>query len=179
MSSTEYVVLVDEKDQEIGLSEKIKAHQKNLLHRAFSVFLFQGEPGKSALLLQQRAFHKYHSQGLWTNACCSHPRKGEDIIEAGMRRLQEELGITTTLVDVGWFQYTAHFQNGLSENEVDHVLVGTLTPDIILKPNPHEVHATRWITIDSLQQALTTHRDQYTPWLKQALEIIMTSTFTS
>lgn len=168
MTATEYVVLVDETDCEIGLAEKIEAHQKCLLHRAFSVFLFCD----SELLLQQRALHKYHSPGLWTNTCCSHPRSGEEIIEAGKRRLLEELGITTELKDIGWFRYIAHFDNGLSENELDHVLVGTISKELLIQPNPEEVHATQWITIDNLRRELASHPEHFTPWLSKALEVI-------
>ncbi len=110
----EQVILVDEQDRDIGVAEKLLAHQKNLLHRAFSVFIFRQSPGSHLeLLLQQRALHKYHSGGLWTNTCCSHPRPGETVIEAGQRRLREELGVVTPLADNGWFQYNAHFSNGL------------------------------------------------------------------
>src|SRR5437763_15816865 len=112
MTATEYIVLVDAQDREIGIAEKLSAHEKNLLHRAFSVFIFRQTPAFE-LLLQQRAMNKYHSPGLWTNTCCSHPRSGEEITAAGGRRLQEELGIVTPLKDVGWFHYNAHFPNGL------------------------------------------------------------------
>src|SRR3990167_4634178 len=106
MTATEYVILVNEVDQEIGVAEKLSAHQKNQLHRAFSVFIFQ--ENSRELLLQQRAFHKYHSPGLWTNTCCSHPKLGESLIKAGERRLEEELGFTTSLKDLSWFHYIAH-----------------------------------------------------------------------
>src|SRR3990167_3018254 len=104
MTATEYVILVDEHDQEIGQAEKLSAHQKNLLHRAFSIFIFHRTP-QLELLLQQRALVKYHSAGLWTNTCCSHPHPGETVIQAGERRLQEEIGIRTSLKDLGWFHY--------------------------------------------------------------------------
>lgn len=174
MTATEYVVLVDEEDNEMGLAEKISAHQKNLLHRAFSVFIFRQTP-QLELLLQQRALHKYHSPGLWTNTCCSHPRANEHILQAGERRLLEELGINTTLNDLGWFHYTAHFPNGLSENEIDHVLMGTISSEEKIIPNANEVHAYRWITLESLQQELALHPEQFTPWLTRALEVIKNS----
>src|SRR3989338_4869056 len=129
MTATEYVILVDDHDQEIGYAEKLSAHKKNLLHRAFSVFIFRKQP-RLELLLQQRALKKYHSAGLWTNTCCSHPRPGENIMQAAERRLYEELTIKTPLQDLGWFHYNAHFQNALSENEIDHVLLGDVPPDI-------------------------------------------------
>lgn len=172
MTATEYVVLVDESDQEIGLAEKIEAHRQNLLHRAFSVFIFREIAGHTPeLLLQQRALGKYHSPGLWTNTCCSHPRDGENIIKAGERRLREELGITAELRDLGWFHYNAHFPNGLSENEIDHVLIGHIKPDQVFLPNTDEVHAVRWVTVKNLEKEIANNPDQFTPWLKQALEI--------
>src|SRR5262249_52461597 len=118
MTATEYVILVDEENRQTGLAEKLEAHQKNLLHRAFSAFIFRRN-SNIEVLLQQRALHKYHSPGLWTNTCCSHPRAGESILAAGKRRLQEEMGVTAELADLGWFQYNAHFENGLSEHEID------------------------------------------------------------
>ena len=170
MTATEYVILVNEEDQEIGVAEKLSAHQKNQLHRAFSVFIFQ--ENSRELLLQQRAFHKYHSPGLWTNTCCSHPKLGESLIKAGERRLEEELGFTTSLKDLSWFHYISHFPNGLSENEIDHVLIGTIPAETTIIPNPQEVHTYRWITLDALQEELKLHPEQFTPWLAKALEII-------
>lgn len=168
--STEYVILVDEKDNEIGIEEKLAAHQKNLLHRAFSIFVFRHH-GQLELLLQQRAFEKYHSPGLWTNTCCSHPRPQEAIVAAGERRLEEEFGFSLPLKNIGWFHYNAHFPNGLSENEIDHVLVGMLPENVTIKPNPKEIHAYRWITIEGLQKELREHPEQFTPWLEGALEL--------
>lgn len=171
MTATEYLVLVDEQNKEIGTAEKLSAHARNLLHRAFSVFIFR-EESQLELLLQQRAFDKYHSQGLWTNTCCSHPRIGESIVEAGRRRLKEELGIVAALKDLGWFHYNAHFSNGLSENEIDHVLVGTITTDTKIIPNSKEVHAYRWVTLPDLQQELNNHPENFTPWLASALALV-------
>ena len=172
MTATEYVILVDEQDREIGLAEKLLAHQNNQLHRAFSVFIFR-KKDKQELLLQQRALDKYHSQGLWTNTCCSHPRAGELIITAGERRLKEELNMITDLHDIGWFHYNVHFDNGLSENEIDHVLVGTVPYHTAINPNPDEIHACRWVTLDDLQQELYQHPERFTPWLTLALEIVL------
>ena len=115
---TDQVILVNEKDEQIGLMEKIEAHEKALLHRAFSVFIFNKE-GK--LMLQQRALTKYHTPGLWTNTCCSHQREGESNIEAGKRRLMEEMGFSTDLKDTISFIYKTPFQNGLTEHEYDHI----------------------------------------------------------
>jgi isopentenyl-diphosphate delta-isomerase len=168
MTATEYVVLVDENDHEIGLAEKMEAHERCLLHRAFSVFILRGKE----LLLQQRALHKYHSPGLWTNTCCSHPRQGEAMLAAGERRLKEELGFSTPLRDIGWFHYTAHFSNGLSENEIDHVLIGTIADDTLIQPNPAEIHALRWISLEDLDRELKEHPEQFTPWLEKALKLV-------
>lgn len=117
----EYVILVNENDQQIGLMEKIEAHEKAALHRAFSVFIFNK---KGELMLQQRAASKYHSPLLWTNTCCSHQRNGESNLEAGRRRLQEEMGFVTEITEVFSFIYKAPFDNGLTEHEFDHVMIG-------------------------------------------------------
>ncbi len=171
MSATEYVILVDEHDNEIGTTEKMAAHEQNLLHRAFSVFIFRDTPERE-LLLQQRALGKYHSPGLWTNSCCSHPRPGEGVIEAAERRLQEELNFTTPLTDVGNFIYNAHFSNGLSEHELDHVLIGEVTADWVVSPNSDEVQALRWVSVADLKAELASNPEKFTPWLKEALSII-------
>lgn len=169
MTATEHVVLVDPEDNPIGTAEKIAAHQKGLCHRAFSIFIFR-QSVTTEILLQQRALSKYHSPGLWTNTCCSHPRPDENIIQAGERRLQEEMGIKTPLNSIGKFHYIAHFANGLIENEVDHVLIGTLT-DESFEVNSAEVNDYRWISLPDLHQELAQFPDQFTPWLKQALKI--------
>ncbi|HSW93766.1 MAG TPA: isopentenyl-diphosphate Delta-isomerase [Gammaproteobacteria bacterium] len=167
MTATEHIALVDEEDNFLGTAEKLFVHEQGLCHRAFSVFIFR-QGLTTELLLQQRARGKYHSPLLWTNTCCSHPRPDEDIVAAGERRLLEEMGMTTPLEWVGKFHYIAHFENGLIENEVDHVLVGFLT-DPVFKVNPEEVAATRWITLPDLKDEMTRTPDQFTPWLKQAL----------
>jgi|SRR5579862_3910778 len=168
-TESEFVILVDEADKEIGIAEKILAHKNNQLHRAFSVFILRKMNKNWELLLQQRGLNKYHSPGLWTNTCCSHPRQGEETVLAGERRLREELGITASLKDLGWFHYNAHFSNGLSENEIDHVLIGIVASDISITPHPDEIHAYRWLDLDSLHQELSQHRERFTPWLEQAL----------
>jgi len=127
----EQVVLVNEKDEKIGLMPKMEAHEKGLLHRAFSVFVFND---KNELMLQQRAFDKYHSPGLWTNTCCSHQRDGESNIEAGKRRLNEEMGFVTDLSEVISFIYKAPFDNGLTEHEYDHIMVGYYNGLPIINP---------------------------------------------
>jgi isopentenyl-diphosphate delta-isomerase len=177
IATEEYVVLVDADDKEIGLAEKLSAHKRSLLHRAFSVFLFQNTTeaeSEPELLLQQRALNKYHSPGLWTNTCCSHPRMQEDVLEAGQRRLQEELNIhiRTPLKHLGYFRYHAHFPNSLTENEIDHVLLGSIPSTTHIVPNPEEVHAYRWATITQLEDEVAAHPEQFTPWLAQALQVV-------
>lgn len=157
----EKVILVNEKDEQIGLMEKIEAHEKALLHRAFSVFVFND---KNELMIQQRAHSKYHSPGLWTNTCCSHQREGETNIEAGKRRLQEEMGFKTDLKDTISFIYKAPFDNGLTEHEFDHILVGNFEgqPDL----NPDEVAAWKWMSLEDIQKDMQENPDIYTEWFK-------------
>lgn len=172
MTATEYIVLVDEQDQEIGTAEKLAAHEKNQLHRAFSIFIFR-DGKQPEFLLQQRALTKYHSPGLWTNTCCSHPHPGEDTLSAGKRRLEQELAMKVDdLTDIGWFKYNAHFDNGLSEHEIDHVLIGKVPADIQFELIPEEVNATRWVTIDQIESELAAEPEKFTPWLKEALEMV-------
>ncbi len=157
----EKVILVNEKDEPIGLMPKMEAHEKGVLHRAFSVFVFND---KNELMLQQRALSKYHSPGLWTNTCCSHQREGESNIEAGKRRLQEEMGFTTNLKDTMAFIYKAPFDNGLTEHEFDHILVGNFNdlPDL----NPEEVSAWKWMKLEEVQKDMKNHPERYTEWFK-------------
>ncbi|MCB7480925.1 isopentenyl-diphosphate Delta-isomerase [Christiangramia sediminis] len=161
----EKVILVNEKDQQIGLMEKIEAHEKALLHRAFSVFVFND---KNELMIQQRALSKYHSPGLWTNTCCSHQREGESNIEAGKRRLQEEMGFSTELKDTISFIYKAPFDNGLTEHEFDHILVGNFEG----KPNlnPDEVASWKWVSLEHLQVDMEKNPHIYTEWFKIIFE---------
>jgi isopentenyl-diphosphate delta-isomerase len=155
----EQVILVDTNDQPIGLMPKMEAHEKGVLHRAFSVFILND---KSELMLQQRAFHKYHSPGLWTNTCCSHQRDGETNIAAGKRRLQEEMGFVTDLREVTSFIYKAPFNNGLTEHELDHIMIGQFndTPDI----NPKEVADWRWMPVDAVRENIQNQPENYTVW---------------
>lgn len=157
----EKVILVDEADNQVGLMEKMRAHEEAVLHRAFSVFVFND---KGELLLQQRATHKYHSPGLWTNTCCSHQREGETNIQAGRRRLMEEMGFDCELEDSFWFIYRAEFDNGLTEHELDHVLVGQYDEDP--KINPDEVSDYKWMTMESVREDMEIHPDRYTEWFK-------------
>lgn len=161
----EKVILVNEQDEQIGLMPKMEAHEKALLHRAFSVFVFNG---KDELMIQQRAFGKYHSPGLWTNTCCSHQREGESNIEAGKRRLQEEMGFTTDLKDTVSFIYKAPFDNGLTEHEFDHILVGNFEgkPDL----NPEEVNDWKWISLPELKKDMAEKPEIYTEWFKIIFE---------
>ena len=157
----ELVVLVDENDKELGLMPKLEAHEKAVLHRAFSVFIFNK---KGELMLQQRAAHKYHSPLLWTNTCCSHQRDGESNIEAGRRRLQEEMGFTTDLKEVFSFIYKAPFDNGLTEHELDHVMIGYFDE----KPNlnKEEVEAYKWMTLEEVKSDIDQQPEMYTEWFK-------------
>lgn len=157
----EQVILVDTNDQPIGLMPKLEAHQKAVLHRAFSVFILNE---KNQVMLQQRAHHKYHSPLLWTNTCCSHQRAGETNLQAGKRRLQEEMGIETELKELFHFIYKAPFDNGLTEHELDHVMVGYYehTPQI----NPEEVESWKWMHIEEIRQDLQQNPDLYTVWFK-------------
>lgn len=157
----EYVVLVNEIDEQIGVMEKIEAHEKAILHRAFSVFIFND---KNELMLQQRALTKYHSPGLWTNTCCSHQRDGESNLEAGMRRLKEEMGFVTTLEEKTSFIYKAPFDNGLTEHELDHVMVGYYNevPNI----NKTEVESWKWMSLEAVKVDIIKSPDLYTEWFK-------------
>ena len=157
------VILVNEQDEQTGVMEKMEAHHKALLHRAFSVFIFN-ENGE--MLLQQRALDKYHSPGLWSNACCSHPHPGEDTKLAAMRRVIEELGVTIPLEKQFHFIYKAEFENGLTEHEFDHVFTGqfNLAPEI----NKDEVHDYCYKSMAEIKQSLLTHPQKYTAWFKIA-----------
>ncbi len=157
----ENVILVNEKDEQIGLMPKMEAHEKAVLHRAFSVFIFNDN---NELMLQQRALHKYHSPGLWTNTCCSHQRDGESNIEAGKRRLLEEMGFTTDLKETTSFIYKAPFDNGLTEHELDHILVGHYSDDPII--NKDEVASWKWMPLENVKDDIVTHPELYTEWFK-------------
>jgi isopentenyl-diphosphate delta-isomerase len=161
----ENVILVNENDEQIGLMEKIEAHEKALLHRAFSVFILND---KGELMLQQRALHKYHSPGLWTNTCCSHQREGESNISAGKRRLQEEMGFVTELAEAVSFIYKAPFDNGLTEHEYDHVMLGTYNDEPII--NPDEVASWKWMDVQAVKDDIAANPNQYTAWFKIIFE---------
>jgi len=158
------VILVDEQDNPLGVMEKMEAHQKALLHRAFSVFIFNNA---GDLLLQQRAAGKYHSAGLWTNTCCSHPQPGEMVEEAALRRLEEEMGFSTPLEKAFAFLYKTGFDNGLTEHEYDHVFTGTYEGGI--HPDPDEVSAYRYVPMDELLERVQRAPGEFTEWFKIAL----------
>lgn len=157
----EQVILVDTNDNVIGLMEKMEAHEKGVLHRAFSVFVVNKN---KEVLLQRRAFSKYHSGGLWTNTCCSHPRDGEDIIAAGNRRLQEEMGFETELKHAFSFVYRAELDLGMTEHELDHVLVGQF--DGIPQLNFDEVSEWKYMKWDDLLEDMNKNPSNYTAWFR-------------
>lgn len=161
----ENVILVNEDDEPIGLMPKMEAHEKAVLHRAFSVFIMNN---KGETMLQQRAKDKYHSPLLWTNTCCSHQREGETNIEAGKRRLQEEMGFKTELKELLSFIYKAPFDNGLTEHELDHVMIGYYDENPIV--NPSEVEDWKWMYPSDIKTDISKNPDDYTAWFKIIFE---------
>ena len=157
----EKVVVVNEHDVAIGVEDKTRAHLLGLLHRAFSIFIVNSS---SQLLLQRRALAKYHSRGLWSNTCCGHPRPGESINQASRRRLREEMGFDADLESVFQFRYRADLEEGLIENEYDHVLVGLF--DGVPEPDPAEVAEYRWVDPSTLSLDLEAHAESYTYWFR-------------
>jgi isopentenyl-diphosphate Delta-isomerase len=162
------VILVDERDVAIGVSEKLLAHQKGLLHRAFSVFVFNP---KGELLIQKRAKGKYHSAGLWSNTCCSHPRPGEETLTGAHRRLQEEMGFDCELQTAGALIYTAQVGNGLTENEYDHIFLGEY--EGATEINLDEVSESRWVDPQVLLLDMKNSPEKYTYWFKLSLEDVL------
>jgi isopentenyl-diphosphate Delta-isomerase len=157
------VILVDERDNERGLMEKLEAHRQAVLHRAFSVFIFNSA---GDMLLQQRSLGKYHSGGLWTNACCSHPLPGEPVADAAVRRLREEMGFTAPLQKAFDFIYKAPFDNGLTEYEFDHVFTGSYGGPVV--PDAAEVQDYCYKPLQEIRESLATHPHHYTEWFKIA-----------
>jgi isopentenyl-diphosphate delta-isomerase len=157
----ENVILVNEHDQQIGLMPKLEAHQKAVLHRAFSVFILNDH---NEIMLQQRANHKYHSPLLWTNTCCSHQREGETNTEAGKRRLFEEMGFTAELTELFHFIYKAPFDNGLTEHEFDHVMIGNYNKEP--KINTEEVEAWKWMSVEDVKSDMQSRPEIYTVWFR-------------
>ncbi len=159
----EQVILVNVQDQEIGIIEKMEAHTKALLHRAFSIFIFND---KDEMLLQQRSLNKYHSAGLWTNSCCSHPKPGEKTILAAQRRLKQEMGFTTPLSEIFQFTYRTDFENGLTEYELDHVFIGYYSG--IVKPDNNEVKDFIFKPIPEIEASLCMNPQLYSYWFRIA-----------
>lgn len=165
--TTDELILVNERDEQVGTMEKMEAHRKGIFHRAFSVFIFNHN---GEMLLQQRAAGKYHSANLWTNACCSHPRPGETALAGAQRRLKEELGFEVKLQKAFEFTYHASFDNGLTEHEYDHVFVGEYEGEIL--PNPEEVQAYAFKQMDAIQKELRETPGKYTAWFAIAFPMI-------
>lgn len=163
-SMDDLLILVDDNDREVGFMDKLSAHQAGVLHRAFSVFIFNTH---GELLLQQRADGKYHSAGLWTNTCCSHPIKGEEFEATIARRLKEEMGIVCKTQFQFSFIYKAAFENGLTENELDHVYFGTT--DDIPQPDAEEVKDWKYLGIQQLKEEIETQPEKFSAWLKVCL----------
>lgn len=163
----ETVIIVDKNDQPLGLMEKMEAHEKGVLHRAFSVFIFNE---KGELMLQQRALSKYHSPGLWTNTCCSHPREGEKTIEAAHRRLMEEMGFDCEIKEVFSFTYKADVGQGLIEHEFDHVFIGAYNNNPHI--NPEEVHDWKFVSMAKINRTMQQSPGLYTVWFRIAFEEI-------
>ena len=161
----EIIICVDKNDNEVGHIEKMDAHIKGLLHRALSIFIFNE---KNELLLQKRYSGKYHSPGLWTNTCCTHPNKDERTDDAAIRRLQEEMGFYCDLKEVFSFMYYIKFDNDLIEHEFDHVYFGRYSNEISI--NPLEVEDYKWISLDNIKVDLKTNPDNYTFWFKYIIE---------
>ncbi|MGF1731939.1 isopentenyl-diphosphate Delta-isomerase [Photobacterium kasasachensis] len=166
----EQVVLVDPQGRELGLQEKMQAHRDGALHLAFSVLLYRETNNGREFLMQQRALGKYHSGGLWTNTCCSHPRQGESMEQAGIRRLGEEMGISgvSQLEDIATFLYRAELDNQLVEHELDHILVACVS-ELGIEPNSSEVMGYRWWPQAELEQAVDSEPEQFTAWFPQVL----------
>lgn len=162
------VILVNEMDQELGAMEKLEAHQKGLLHRAFSVFIFNRS---GEMLLQKRALEKYHSAGLWSNACCSHPAPGEVLLEAAMKRLEEEMGFITPLLPAFDFTYRAEFENGLTEYEFDHVFAGEYEGPVLI--NQTEVMDYAYRPMSVIRKDLEAYPQNFTAWFHLAFPDIM------
>lgn len=166
----EKVILVNKLDEELGVMEKMQAHRLGLLHRAFSIFIFND---KNELLLQQRAASKYHSGGLWSNTCCSHPRQSESVLEAGDRRLMEEMGFSTDLTKIFDFIYHKKLDQELFEHEFDHVLIGRYDGEV--KINPIEVEDYKYINVGELLIDVQKYPDNYTEWFKISLNRVISN----
>lgn len=171
---TTEIILLNEADEPVGIGQKLWVHQQGLLHRAFSVLIFNDN---NELLIHQRAFDKYHSGGLWTNTCCGHPNVGEDVKAAAERRLGEEMGFTTELNFLYKFHYIAPFDNGLTENEIDHVFMGVYND--AFEVNPDEVINYKWVSMADITQEVLINPQNYTVWFKKILKSEMFQEFVS
>lgn len=161
----ETLIIVDESDNQIGVGEKMEVHRRGQLHRCFSIFVFNSG---GEVLLQRRAAAKYHSGGLWTNACCGHPRDGEGTADAAHRRLREEMGFDCDLEEILAFIYRhAGLENGLIEHEFDHTFTGRY--DGTVSPNPGEADAYRWMAVSDLRRDMERTPERYTVWSRIAL----------
>lgn len=160
-----FIPIVDEHDAIIGAEEKLAVHEKGLLHRAFSILVFNSS---GQLLIHQRAFEKYHSGGLWTNTCCGHPNEGESMETAVHRRLQEEMGFDCPLEMRYKFHYCAEFENGLIENEIDHVYIGKFDGDFVC--NPNEVADFQWVFVEDIEQAMADTPEKFTVWFREIIQ---------
>lgn len=165
----EYIIAVDEFDKELGSIEKMEAHYKGVLHRAFSILVFNAD---NQLLLQKRSVKKYHSPGLWTNTCCSHPQFGEDLNTAVYRRIEEEMGFTCNLKEMFSFIYKVEFEDNLFENEYDHVFIGRYDGEVI--PNKEEVDEFKWTDINYIKEDIKVNPEIYTYWFKTLINKIET-----
>ena len=169
MIAMEQVILVDHNDRQVGIEEKLKAHQNGgKLHRAFSIFIFNR---KGETMLQQRTSTKYHGGGLWSNTVCSHPRVGETPLQAAHRRLKEEMGFDCEMKEVFAFEYEAEMDKGLTEHEYDHVIFGDY--DLDPKPNPEEVQDWKWVSLQALKSDLEKNPSFYTPWVRISINDII------
>lgn len=164
----EYITAVDKDDREIKLIEKLEAHEKGILHRAFSIFIFNS---KKELLLQKRHSGKYHSSGLWSNTCCSHPRYGEDLCESAYRRLREEMGISCEINEIFSFVYTAKLEKNLIENEYDHVFIGYFDGEVT--PDENEAEDFKWADINSIKLDILENPHKYTFWFKLVFDRVV------
>ena len=158
---SEQVILVDSRNRELGAMDKTEAHQRGILHRALSIFIFNS---KGELLMHRRAMGKYHSSGLWSNTCCSHPRPGEKVADAANRRLQEEMGMKAGLTELFYFIYKAELENGLYEHEADHVFVGKTDADP--KPDKNEVMEWKWMDVTAISADMDANPTNYTIWFQ-------------
>jgi len=164
----EKIILVDKKDRKVGTGEKLEIHKSGKLHRAFSIFIFNR---KGELLLQKRAKGKYHSGGLWSNTCCSHPRAGEELGEAVHRRLKEEMGFDCPVKEAFSFIYKVKFGNGLYEHELDHVFIGSYDGEP--KPDPEEAEEWKWVSLKELKKDIQKNPGNYTCWLRVSLDRVI------